>query len=70
MGAGDNDDGPNVDCWVEYRPWPVDKPFPLTPLDAWYVMRGYGVRRVTVEEVLEMPGQVEMSDGYLMLRQT
>lgn len=61
-----------IDARVEYPIWPDDKPIPLTPLEAWYVMRGYAVRpksRQNVAIVLEMPGQIEMSDGYVMLRQ-
>jgi hypothetical protein len=27
-----------VDYRIEYRPWPAGKEFPLTPLEAWYVM--------------------------------
>jgi hypothetical protein len=52
--------------------WRTDD-FPLTPLEAWYVMRGFAVRPkagITVDQVLEMPGQIELSDGYVMLRQT
>ena len=62
-----------IDARIEYPVWPDDKPFPLTPLEAWYVMQGYAVRpktRPTVDVVLEMPGQIEMSNGYVMLRQT
>jgi hypothetical protein len=58
---------------IEYRPWPAGKEFPLTPLEAWYVMRGYAVRPkspLPLEELLELPGQLEFSDGYVMLRQT
>jgi hypothetical protein len=44
---------------VEYRPCPADKEFPLTPLEAWYVLLGYAVRparRASLEEFLELPG--------------
>ena len=33
-----------VDFRVAYRPLPVDKAFPLTPMEAWYGMQGYAVR--------------------------
>jgi hypothetical protein len=36
-------------------------------------MRGYAVRRarrVTMDEFLELPGKLEMSDGYIMLWQS
>ncbi len=62
-----------ADFRVEYQPWPREKPFPLTPLEAWYIMRGYAVRpvrKLTMEDFLELPGQLELSDGYVMLRQT
>jgi hypothetical protein len=65
--------GEDVDRREEYQPWPAEKPFPLTPPEAWYVMRGYAVRPAaafTMDEFLELPGQIEMSDGYIMLRQT
>jgi len=67
------EDGEKVDYRIEYRPWPAGKQFPLTPLEAWYVMRGYAVRPkspVPLEEFFELPGQLELSDGYIMLRQT
>ena len=47
--------------------------FPLTPLEAWYVMKGYAVRPargISMDEFLELPGMIELSDGYVMLRQT
>ena len=71
MGGGGSDD--EVDYREEYRPWPAGQPFPLTPLEAWYIMRGYAVRpsrEMSMDEFLELPGQLEMSDGYVMLRQT
>ena len=66
-------DSEKVDYRIDYRPWPAGKEFPLTPLEAWYVMRGYAVRpkrHVPMDEFLELPGQLELSDGYIMLRQT
>ena len=36
-----------IDARIEYPVWPDDKPFPLTPLEAWYVMQGYAVRPKT-----------------------
>ena len=71
MGGGGSDD--EVDYREEYRPWPAGQPFPLTPLEAWYIMRGYAVRpsrEMSMDEFQELPGQLEMSDGYVMLRQT
>jgi hypothetical protein len=33
-----------VDFRVAYAHWPSDQEFPLTPLEAWYVMKGHAVR--------------------------
>ncbi len=44
--------------------------YPLTPLEAWLVMRGFEVRparRLTVDEFLELPGKLELADGYVLL---
>ncbi len=73
MSSGGSDETAKVDFRVAYQPWPADKEFSLAPLEAWYVMRGYAVRparRIFMDEFLELPGQLEMSDGYIMLRQT
>jgi hypothetical protein len=67
-----NDPHPEVVRWVEYEPWPADKPFPLTPLEAWYVMQGYTVKpaaKIPLEDFLLLPGQIEGSDEGLCLRQ-
>jgi hypothetical protein len=64
---------PEVVRWLEYEmPWPADKPFPLTPLEAWYVMQGYTVKpaaSITLEEFLQLPGKIEGSDQGLCLWQ-
>ena len=62
----------NVNYRIEYMPWTGEKEFPLTPLETWYIMKGYAVRPatpVTVDDLLTMPGELEMSNGYIMLRQ-
>jgi hypothetical protein len=62
-----------VDYRIDYTPWPTDKEFPLTPLEAWYVLKGYAVRPaagISMETFLDLPGMLELSDGYVMLRQT
>ena len=62
-----------VDYRVAYQPWPRDEDFPLTFMEAWYIMKGYAVRparEIALNTFLELPGQLEMSDGYIMLRQT
>ncbi len=44
--------------------------YPLSPLEAWFVMRGFGVRpaqRLTIEQFLELPGKLELADGYVVL---
>ena len=63
---------PEVDCRREYPVWPSDKPFPLTPLEAWYVLQGWSVKpkqEVSMDEFLELPGKLEYSHGYVMLWQ-
>jgi hypothetical protein len=65
--------GKNVDYREEYRPWPAEKPFPLTPLEARYVVRGSAVGPsypLSIDEFLELPAQLKLSDAYVMLRQT
>ena len=46
---------------VQYgRLWPSDQPFPLTPLEAWYVRQGWEVApaaETTLKQAL--PGKVE-----------
>jgi hypothetical protein len=76
MSADEGGGEAKVDFRVDCQPWPAGKAFPLTPQEAWYIMRGYAVRpvrparRVSLEAFLELPGQLELSDGYIMLRQT
>ncbi len=73
MSEDDSRETPAVDFRTAYQAWPEDRPFPLTPLEAWYVMKGYAVRPaqpLPLEAFLELPGQLELSDGYVMLRQT
>ncbi len=57
-----------------YPTWdPAASAFPLTPIECWYVMQGWAVlpaSRPNADVVLEMPGEIEMSDGFVMLRQT
>lgn len=63
------------DIPVDYRQhygnvW--DEGFPLTPLEAWYVMRGFAVRPKAAldrETFARLPGDLERADGYVMLRQ-
>ena len=48
--------------------WPDDKPFPLTPDEAYWIMRGWMVLPASepnVDTLLEMPGRLEMIDGYI-----
>ena len=53
--------------------WPPDKPFPLTPLEAWYVMRGWEVAPaagITADQIAEeLPGKLEGGDGWIQLWQ-
>ena len=60
-----------VDYRTFYEAWPHDKDFPLTPLEAWYIMKGYAVQpKKQVDDFLQLPGQLECTDGYIMLKQT
>lgn len=51
--------------------WPSDKPFPLTPLEAWWLLQGYAVKPqagITSHQVTDdLPGKFELFDGYLVL---
>ncbi len=69
-----NEPHPEVRRWTEGQIWPADKPFPLTPLEACYVLQGYCVETIggfTTEQLLEMPGHIEGGgkgpDGWLVL---
>ena len=49
------------------------KPFPLTPLEAWYVMQGWEVKPVAgitgTQIAYVMPGKIEGGNGWLQLWQ-
>ena len=67
-------DGPALEVDAKALPhsWPADKDFPLTPVEAWYVMRGYAVKPakpLPLERFLELPGKLELRDGYVVLRE-
>ena len=51
----------------------MDKPFQLTPLEAWYVMQGYAVKPAatfTFDEFIKLPGALEGGpDGVMLSRQ-
>jgi hypothetical protein len=53
--------------------WPSGKPFPLTPLEAWYVMQGWEVKPaagITATQIIdEMPGKLEGGNGWVLLWQ-
>ena len=54
--------------------WPADKSFPLTPLEAWYVMRGWWVAPeagLTMEQIIEeLPGRLVGGGGWVGLWRT
>lgn len=62
-----------TDETIDYRQvhdnvWGDD--FPLTPLECWFVMRGWSVRpknRVNVDTMMTMPGHLELVNGYIVL---
>jgi hypothetical protein len=74
MAFGDRPPGcpPEINALEQYGGnWPEDKPFPFTPEEAWWLLRGYSVKPrhcdMTFEIFNELPGKLEMSDGYVML---
>ena len=53
---------PEVVRWIAYEPWPENEPFPLTPLEAWYVLKGYAVAPAagfTTEQLFKLNGRLE-----------
>ena len=66
-----SDPHPEVVRWLDNQcPWPTDKPFPLTLLEARYIMQGYTVgpaARIILEDMLTLPGSPEGGDGGIML---
>jgi hypothetical protein len=52
--------------------WPEDKLFPLTPLEAWYVLQGREVKPaggITLDQISELPGKIEGGKGWVSLWQ-
>jgi len=49
------------------------EPFPLTPLEAWYVMQGWEVKPaagITATQIVDqMPGKLEGGNGWVLLWQ-
>lgn len=66
-----DDTPPEVDGLRTGYAVPAER-YPLTPLECWFVMRGYAVKPrtpVSVDDLLNwMPGHLEMVDGYILLR--
>ncbi len=53
--------------------WPAGRPFPLTPIEAWYVLQGWAVQPaggISGEQVGAMPGKIEGGDGWVWLWQS
>lgn len=64
---------PEVERKAGYPVWPESKPFPLTSLEAWYVLQGWAVKPkagLTLDQALDLPGKVEFGDGYVWLWQS
>ena len=58
--------------WAMIAIWAAGKPFPLTPLEAWYVLQGWEVKPaggLTGDQVGEMPGKIEGGNGWVRLWQ-
>jgi hypothetical protein len=50
--------------------WPADEPFPLNPLEAWYLLQGWEVAPaagVTGEQVMKIPAKAEGGNGWIVL---
>ena len=63
---------PEVVRWIE-RPslWPTHKPFPLTPLEAWYLLQGFTVTpaaNLSLEEILYLHARIAGDPKALYLR--
>jgi hypothetical protein len=60
---------PEIDA-KEYGNTVAAGDFPLTPMEAWFIMRGYWVKSkqpVNVDRLMTLPGKLEMIDGYIGL---
>jgi hypothetical protein len=63
----------NVEAQQIYPVWDPATPFPLTPLEAWYVLQGWAVKASSEpsRDVLrKLPGRIEVFRGYVVLRQS
>lgn len=52
--------------------WPAGTPFPLTPLEAWYVLQGWAVKPaggLSFDQVAAMPGKIEGGTDWVWLWQ-
>ncbi len=62
---------PEVERRVSYLDiWPSDQPFPLTPLEAWYLLQGWEVAPaagINLDQVLQLPAKVEGGNGWVVL---
>ncbi len=57
---------PEVVRRKRYPTWPEDRPFPLTPLEAWYVLQGWAVQPaggLTTDQLHALPGKIEGDPG-------
>jgi len=62
----------SVSARVVYPVWPAEEPFPLTPMEAWWLLHGYAVKPaspISPEARRALPGPIESHDGYLVIRQ-
>jgi len=53
--------------------WPEEEPFPLTPMEAWYLLQGWAVKPaagLSMEQYMKLPGKLEYVDGYVLLWQS
>ncbi len=66
---------PEIDAVEEYGGnWPEDRPFPFTPEEAWWLLKGYAVKTRNHEMAFDLynalPRKLEMSNGYVVLWRT
>jgi hypothetical protein len=60
-----------IDATRDESSWPLNTDFPLTPVEAWYILQGYAVKPthgISDDMVRFLGGKVEIIDGYLRLR--
>ena len=50
--------------------WPADEPFPLTSLEAWYLLQGWEIAPaagITSDQLLKIPAKAAGGNGWIVL---